>query len=745
MSTDSHEDDDIRLFREEYPDVYEFVLKVINGTCDDETLQAFKDKYGEDFLNDFLKILSRKASNKDIEAFELDYPDIYIAIKKLLDKHLTLQQSLSEQPATRKSIKKGDFIGQKYEVYDVLGEGGFGIVYLVYSKRDKFVYALKTIKEEYFEDINIRKRFIKETQAWINLDKNPFIVQAYFIDEISSRLFLKLEYIPPDKTGLNTLDSYLRRKPPVTQQSLLWGIQFCYGMEHAYSKGIRAHRDIKPSNIMITNDGTLKITDFGLAGIANILNSIQRRPSFTQQSVGERVYQTMEGSALGTPPYMAPEQFINSTGCDEKSDIYSFGIVLYQMVTGGRLPFCPDVPRNASSAEIFNAWYQQHCRASIPQIDSPLYPFIKKCLEKNPGKRYPSFKQLRANLESLLKEHARKSFICPQNKELDANDWNNKGLSLETIGKYEEALDCYNKAIEINPLYAEAWEAKGFILGEYLSAPNEALNCYEKAAEIKPDRASSWNCKGMGYAGLSKYEEAIKCYDRALEIDPHYVIALINKGTVFNNLIEWREAISCYDKAIEIDPLFGIAWRSKGSRLSLFQKYAEAIECYDHALKINPKDVFAWRHKGSALEKLKKYNEAAYCYTHALAINPLSNEIWYYKGILMEKIGNIEEAIRCYNQLIEIDPKDSMGWKLKIELLINTDKYEEAMYWFQQAVMTDPLPIDIWFSIGHSFMDAGMPRAAIVAFKNFVRHATSEYKQDVKKVEGIIKKLESTE
>jgi len=229
---------------------------------------------------------------------------------------------ISESGPQRGRFKKGDFIGQKYEVYDVLGEGGFGIVYLVYSKWDKSVYALKTIREEYLCDINIRKRFIKEMQAWINLDKHPFIVQAYFIDEIASRHFIRLEYIAPDKTGPNTLEDYLRKKPPDLNQSLLWSIQFCCGMEHAYSKNILAHRDIKPSNIMIANDGTLKITDFGSAGIYQQI-SVSK---FSMPS-NAATLQTVIGSSIGTPEYMSPEQFTDFSACDERSDIYSFGIV----------------------------------------------------------------------------------------------------------------------------------------------------------------------------------------------------------------------------------------------------------------------------------------------------------------------------------------------------------------------------------------------------------------------------------
>ncbi|MDO9288979.1 MAG: hypothetical protein Q7T83_09320, partial [Thermodesulfovibrionales bacterium] len=88
-----------------------------------------------------------------------------------------------------KPYKKGDFIGQKYEVYGVLGEGGFGIVYLVYYDEIKGIYALKTFRDEYLEDVTTRERFKKEAQVWIDLERHPYLVRAHFVDEISGRLF----------------------------------------------------------------------------------------------------------------------------------------------------------------------------------------------------------------------------------------------------------------------------------------------------------------------------------------------------------------------------------------------------------------------------------------------------------------------------------------------------------------------------------------------------------------------------
>jgi len=163
----------------------------------------------------------------------------------------TLGQDL--QPGA--PYKKGDFIGQRYEVYRIIGKGGFGVVYLVYSIDSHGtgeVHALKTFQDQFLVDQEVRKRFHKEASVWVELGRHPYLVHAYFVDEISGRLYIDMEYIAPNKEGLNSLDGYLLLQQPDLAQSLRWAIQICYGMEYAYSKGVRAHRDLKPANIMIT-------------------------------------------------------------------------------------------------------------------------------------------------------------------------------------------------------------------------------------------------------------------------------------------------------------------------------------------------------------------------------------------------------------------------------------------------------------------------------------------------------------
>src|SRR6266581_9433164 len=116
--------------------------------------------------------------------------------------------------------QKGDFIGQSYEVLDLLGIGGFGAVYLVRSRRTNNVVALKTLKDELLEDAEATERFVREARIWVNLRLHPYIVRAYYVDTVHGRLCVVMEHIAPDETGLNSLEGYLRLNPPDFSQSI---------------------------------------------------------------------------------------------------------------------------------------------------------------------------------------------------------------------------------------------------------------------------------------------------------------------------------------------------------------------------------------------------------------------------------------------------------------------------------------------------------------------------------------------
>ncbi len=187
----------------------------------------------------------------------------------------------------------------------------------------------------------------------------------------------------------------------------------------------------------------------------------------------------------------------------------------------------------------------------------------------------------------------------------DAVVWANKGNELVENGRYAEAIQCYDKALEINPKLADIWNNKGLAharTGVYAVA----IQCYDKAIELKPDDEEVMYNKGIALAQLGRLPEAIACYDRLLEKNPNDAAAWCSKGDVYFESGNFEEALRAYDKSIEINPRDETVWNNRGLTLVKLNRFARAIESYDKALEINPKVERIWSNKGLALAKMKQ-------------------------------------------------------------------------------------------------------------------------------------------
>jgi tetratricopeptide (TPR) repeat protein len=229
----------------------------------------------------------------------------------------------------------------------------------------------------------------------------------------------------------------------------------------------------------------------------------------------------------------------------------------------------------------------------------------------------------------------------------------NKGNALYLQGKYEEAIQAYDIAIELDPKYAEAWYNKGNALrnqGRY----NEAIQAYNTTIEINSRHAGAWNNKGLALKNQGKYEEAIQAYDIAIQLDPKYTGAWNNKGNALYLQGKCEEAIQAYDIAIQLDPKSTEAWDNKGNALYSQSKYSGAIEAYDIAIELDPKYAKAWYNKGNALYSQGRYEEAIQAYDIAIELDPKYAKAWYNKGNALNELGRITEAATYFARANEL-------------------------------------------------------------------------------------------
>ena len=233
-----------------------------------------------------------------------------------------------EQPALEAAArmiaqeKPESLLGQQvgsYQIQSLLGAGGMGVVYKGRDVRLNRSVAIKVLPADKVSDPERKRRFIQEARAASALN-HPNIITIYDIGNESGIDFIVMEYVEG-----KTLDQRIPRKGMKSSEVLKLGVQMADALAKAHSAGI-VHRDLKPSNVMVTDDGLVKVLDFGLAKLTEVSESGEEA-TLTLQS------QTEEGTIIGTLSYMSPEQ-AEGRKVDARSDIFSFGAVLYEMVTG---------------------------------------------------------------------------------------------------------------------------------------------------------------------------------------------------------------------------------------------------------------------------------------------------------------------------------------------------------------------------------------------------------------------------
>ncbi len=552
---------------------------------------------------------------------------------------------------------RGQLIGRKYEVLDILGVGGFGVVYLVNARESGSLYALKTFREEFLKDKGTRDMFLNEARLWIDLDRHPYLVRAHFVDELLGRLYIAMEYVAPHD-GVHSLDDYLKRRLPSPVLALRWAIQFCRGMEYAYSRGVRCHRDIKPANILIGQDQSVKITDFGLAaalGASKILAEIELNVHGTV--IGLSCFAGEGGGGAGTPTHMPPEQFVDAGACDHRSDVYSFGVVLYQMAAG-RLPFLVPAPQNGTQEEAARFWKgmrKLHGEAPVPFADSPLLAAAKRCLEKDPARRPQNFKELRAELEPLLSSLGGGAVVSPEPAALQAWEWNNKGVSLNDVGRPAEAVACFEEALKLAPRDAVAMSNKALSLYA-LRRHAEALSAAETAIALNGEEPGGWNMKGCALMGLGKFSEAVECFERVFRLEPEHLGAANNKGMALQYLGRLEEAVVCFDRALSLEARSPASWNNKGVCLDRLGRGEDAAACYRKALELDPHQTLAWMNLGILHRKAGRPDEALRHYVKALEAEPGYPNAWYNRAVAEEELGQGPNAAASFRRFLELSP-----------------------------------------------------------------------------------------
>jgi tetratricopeptide (TPR) repeat protein len=291
--------------------------------------------------------------------------------------------------------------------------------------------------------------------------------------------------------------------------------------------------------------------------------------------------------------------------------------------------------------------------------------------------------------------------LFSRKKKEDPTMWIDKGISLFELDKFDEAIACYDKALEIDPKNAAAHGNMGMSLDGLGKYP-EAIDCFDRALEIVPNDGGLLSQKGGSLNRLGKYRESIICYDKAIEFDPKIATSWSFKADALVRLDKFDESIICFDKALEIEPNDGKVWEYKADILFELGKFEEAITCYDKALEIDPKDNVSWKRKGMALHHVHRYAQAITCFDKAIEIEPNQEDVEVWKGRTLDHLEKFEEAITCYDKILEINPNSADVLSMKGCSLNRLEKYAESIDYFDKAIEIDPNHADAWTWKGYA-------------------------------------------
>jgi len=581
----------------------------------------------------------------------------------------------------------GDYIADRYEVVMVLS-GGMGVVYLCADHaHQQRPLALKTFKPEYLSSHNIRDRFLREGTIWVKLT-HPNIVRAYGVERVGDgrEVYLVLEWVAAEEGKEDaSLRAWLEPDKPLSvEQALLFALHIARGMRYATTEILGlVHRDLKPENVLVGRDGNTRVTDFGLARILadlgrNTVESGKLKANFRRTVVSQGL--------VGTPLYMAPEQWRSGKRVDARTDIYAFGCILYEMLAG----------QSAVIGSSLDELAQAHCEGEIREIPAHLpievKALIKRCTALDPKGRCQDWQEVETAIRIIYKRVLGETAppeISIQGKDaqairakLVATAWSYHamGLSYYDIGHYDLAGGYFERVVWVGEQEDHpALEAAGLNhLGNVcrsLSDVDGAIRYHKRQLKLarrinnRAEESDALGNLGNDYAKLGDIDRAFVYYQQQIGIARELKdltregLALRNLGDASREVDRPKEAMKFYKYALTVAKK-NTDRASEGRILaSIGVAYAQvgnvkrAVKFYNRALKI-AKQIGdrigagnALGYLGIACRSLGDTDQAVLHLMHYLSISREAG-LKFEEGLVLSKLGTI--------YLEEGDPKQAL-------------------------------------------------------------------------------------
>ncbi|HAJ64764.1 MAG TPA: protein kinase [Cyanobacteria bacterium UBA8543] len=681
----------------------------------------------------------------------------------------------------------GQTLGGRYKIITELGQGGFGKTFVAQDQHlpGNHPCVVKQLKPQATDPSTLkmaRRLFDTEAKVLHQLGSHEQIPQLFAFFEENQEFYLVQELIEG-----NDLTKELKPKRRWSEEqviSLLRDVLEILEFVHQHNV---IHRDINPRNLIRRKkDGKLVLIDFGAV-----------KQVSTQIIKGAQTNFTI---AIGTPGYRPSEQANGNPRLS--SDIYAVGMLGIQALTGinpDQLPINPDtdeinwhdkVSVSPELVQVLNKmvcydFRQRYQSATValqavkglteassatvilPPVSSPKPLTAKPKLSKGllykalisigvigflGAAAYATVNVVKSNnatdlysrggtllelkrFQDALEAYNRAVELKPEY----AQAWNGQGNALLELKRYEDALNAYDKAIQLNPIYLEAWTSRGKAL-DHLQRYEEAINSFDAALKIQSNYLDAWTNRGHVQMKLQQYSDAIASFDKAVKLQPDYSPAWYKRGMALHNLRRYQEAVESYDKAVVHKPDFPEVWYQRGNALSNLQKYKEAAESYDKAVQFQPNSYQAWFSRGNALSNLRDFKEAYASFDRAVKLNPDAYDAWYSRGWTLHQMQRYEEAVTSYYKATRLRRNSYQAWYNHGNALYNLKRYQEAIASYNRAVENKPDYYEAWYSRGNALVNLKRYRDAIESYDKAIK-----YKQDYREAIDARNKAQSQE
>ena len=602
-----------------------------------------------------------------------------------------------------------------FKILEKLGEGGMGAVYLAEDLELNRQVALKVLPAEMASDPERLSRFKREAKAVAALN-HPNIVTIYSVEDSEKGRFISMELVKG-----RSLEEMIGPQGLPIGQFFKIAVPLADALSAAHQSGV-THRDLKPANIMVSEEGRVKVLDFGLAKLQTVDPSAAD-PDLPTQAL------TQEGMVMGTVPYMSPEQ-VQSKPLDQRTDIFSLGIILYELATGQR-PF-----RGDTSADLISSILRDSPRAVTQvKVDLPnhLGRIVGRCLEKEPARRYQTASELRGELEHLQEEIGKDETdlgssvaVLPfRNMSPDKDqDYFCEGIAEELInrlGKFQNlrvasrtsAFQFKDADADIRDI-GERLNVGTVLEGSVRKAANQLRiaaqlvkvadgyrlwsDSYDRELEdvfaIQDEIAQSIVDALHVTLSPSEAKQAVK---RAVKVDVQAYDFYLKGRNFFYQFRQqgFEFARQMFARAIVIDPSYSRPYAGVADCCSFLYMYFDSSEdnlqeadaASRKAVEIDPGSAEAHASRGLAVSLNQRFDEAKIEFETALRLDPNNYEAHYLYARSLFAQGNLEEAAQRFEKACQVNPEDYNAPQLLAVTYVGLGREADGIEAFKRSLV----------------------------------------------------------